>query len=145
MKPGDHHTSVIVWLMNKDGEFLISRRAQGKRAAGMWEVTGGCTVSGETQLDAALREAKEELGLSLNPEAGEIFTNFTSPHSGKDGWAYITVWIFRQDFSLGDIVFQPEETDAARWASADEIREMISAGTFIEYDYIPDLLDYLKN
>ena len=28
--------------------------------------------------------------------------------------------------------------------TADEIREMISAGTFIGYDYIPDLLDYLK-
>jgi len=144
MQKGDYHPSVIVWIVNKNGELLVSRRAPGKRAAGMWEPTGGCTLAGETQLDAALREAKEELGVSLDPDCGEVYKSYTYPHSGNDGWAYITVWIFRQEFVPDDITLQPEETDAARWMSADEIRGMMDEGKFIAYDYIPDLFEYLN-
>lgn len=144
MQKGDYHPSVVVWIINERGEFLISRRAAGKRAAGIWEPTGGCTVSGETQLDAALRETKEELGVSLDPSSGAVFKNYTCPHSGNDGWAYITVWVFRQEVSPDEIILQPEETDAAKWVTAAEIRSLAAEGRFTACDYLDDLLEYLK-
>ena len=144
MTKGDYHPSVTVWIVNQKGEILVSRRAEGKRAAGMWEAAGGCTLSGETQLDAAIREIREELGITLDPGRGEVYKNYTAPHSGNDGWAYITVWIFRQEFSPDDITLQPEETDAAEWMDKDTILGMIAEGKFIGCDYIPDLFDYLN-
>jgi 8-oxo-dGTP pyrophosphatase MutT (NUDIX family) len=49
--------------------FLICRRPLGmRRHAGQWALPGGRLDPDETPLDAALRELKEELGLSLGPD-----------------------------------------------------------------------------
>lgn len=145
MRQGDYHPSVTVWITNDRGEFLISRRAQGRRAAGMWEPTGGCTLAGETQLDAARREVKEELGVTLHPDNGAVYKSYTYPHSSGDGAAYITVWIFREEISPDEIILQPEETDAAKWMTQDEIRALVREGRFVAYDYIDALFDDVKH
>ena len=49
---------------------LLTRRAAGLRAhRGQWALPGGRCDSGETPVEAALRELHEELGLALGPEA----------------------------------------------------------------------------
>jgi len=49
---------------------LLTRRAQGmRRHAGQWALPGGRVDAGESAVDAALREAREEIGLELAPEA----------------------------------------------------------------------------
>lgn len=48
---------------------LLTRRAQGLRShAGQWAFPGGRVEDGESAEEAALRELKEEIGLSLGPE-----------------------------------------------------------------------------
>ena|SRR5579872_1879057 len=50
--------------------FLLTRRAAGLRAhRAQWALPGGRCDAGETPLEAALRELKEELGLDLKPDA----------------------------------------------------------------------------
>ncbi len=70
MREGEYHLSVTVWIANSRGEFLISKRAPAKNSPNMWEPTGGGALAGEESLDAALRETKEELGLTLDPAKG---------------------------------------------------------------------------
>lgn len=41
MQKGEYPLSVSVWILNRQGEFLISKRAPAKTAPGMWETTGG--------------------------------------------------------------------------------------------------------
>src|SRR3981081_1476599 len=49
---------------------LLTLRAAGLRAhRGQWALPGGRCDEGETQVDAALRELHEELGLELKPDA----------------------------------------------------------------------------
>ena len=49
---------------------LLTLRAVGLRAhRGQWALPGGRCDEGETQVDAALRELHEELGLELKPDA----------------------------------------------------------------------------
>jgi 8-oxo-dGTP pyrophosphatase MutT (NUDIX family) len=49
--------------------FLLCRRAaKMRRHAGQWALPGGRLDGGETPLEAAIREVREELGLDLNPE-----------------------------------------------------------------------------
>ena len=146
MKAGDYHPSVSVWIVNSRGEFLISRRAPapGRHAVGMWEPTGGAVVAGEDSLTAALREVREELGLTLEPEQGRVYKSYTYPHSNGDGAAYITVWVFRRDADLDEIVLQPEETSDVMWADADTIRSMMTEGRFIPFDYFDDLCGWIE-
>ena len=37
MQKGEYPLSVSVWILNRQGEFLISKRAPAKTAPGMWE------------------------------------------------------------------------------------------------------------
>jgi 8-oxo-dGTP pyrophosphatase MutT (NUDIX family) len=124
---------VIIWIVNADGEFLITRRAFNKIGfPGMWEAIGGSALAGEDSLTAALREASEESGIALKPENGKLFFQQT------DKTAHYDSWLFRQEFDLADVVLQEGETIDARKATIPEIREMISHGEFIGMDVVPE-------
>lgn len=45
-----------------DGKVLMTRRAAGETSAGYWDFAGGSVEPGETELEAAVREGREELG-----------------------------------------------------------------------------------
>lgn len=73
---GDFHLVVHVWKYNSAGEWLIDKRTpryENDDLGGKWETTGGAAVTGDDSLTAALREAKEELGIDLDPNDGELF------------------------------------------------------------------------
>src|SRR5258708_5343044 len=54
----------------KETALLLTRRAAGLRAhRAQWALPGGRCDAGETQVQAALRELHEELGLELSPDA----------------------------------------------------------------------------
>ena len=54
----------------KETAFLLTRRAAGLRAhRAQWALPGGRCDAGETQIQSALRELREELGLDLKPDA----------------------------------------------------------------------------
>ncbi len=55
-------------LIEKDGKILLSLRQNTGWADNMMTIPGGHTEEGETVVQAAIREAKEELGLDLFPE-----------------------------------------------------------------------------
>jgi 8-oxo-dGTP diphosphatase len=46
----------------KNGHILMTRRAAGESHPGYWDFAGGGVEKGETELQAALREGREELG-----------------------------------------------------------------------------------
>jgi len=45
-----------------DGKVLLTRRSPFESSPGYWDFTGGGVEEGETELEAALREGREELG-----------------------------------------------------------------------------------
>ena len=141
MKPGDYHPSVIVWIVNGRGEFLITQRSPEKRAGGMWETTAGCAVAGEDSLTAALREVREEVGLRLDPADGVVYKEYPYPHVSGDGAAYNTVWVFRTEYDTADVVLQPGETCGFRKADAETVLRMMREGEFIPYDFFGDLCE----
>jgi isopentenyldiphosphate isomerase len=141
MKKGEYHLSVSVWIINKKGEFLISKRTPTQIVPNMWETTGGSATASENSLEAALRETREELGITLNSEKGHIFTKYTYPHSSGDGAAYFEVWIFVQEVDILTVVLQLTETCDVIWASKEKIKRLIENGQFINYTYINELFD----
>lgn len=48
MMAGEYHLVVHVWILNNEGNFLLSRRIPGSGdISGLWQTTGGCAVAGE--------------------------------------------------------------------------------------------------
>lgn len=132
---GDYHIVVHVWIMNSKGEFLITKRAPNKNFPNIWECTGGSAVAGDTSLEAAVREVKEETGLSVLPENGKCIFTFKRRDSFCD------VWLFRQDFDIAEVELQEGETCGAKWADKEEISIMILAGEFFRFSYIDRLFE----
>lgn len=58
-----------------DGDrFLVCRRPLSKRHGGLWEFPGGKLEAGESDLDAARRELREELDVGVASLGRELFT-----------------------------------------------------------------------
>ena len=138
---GAHHLIVDVWIRNKRGEYLISRRAPDKHPEpGRWATTCGSVLAGEDSLTAAIREAQEELGIVLYAENGRRVKRFSIP-----GDCYVDCWLFEQEADIDSVVLQLEETDAAKWATADEIRALSNSDQFLRSRRLPYLEEFLNN
>ena len=67
--PGDYFLHAIDILRCRDGRYILQQRSLKARFyAGVWDVTGGGVKSGETPIEAGIREAQEELGLVIRAE-----------------------------------------------------------------------------
>ena len=67
--PGDYFLHAIDILRCRDGRYILQQRSlKARYYAGVWDVTGGGVKSGETPMEAGIREAREELGLVIRAE-----------------------------------------------------------------------------
>jgi len=131
---GDYHLTVHVWLQHTDGRFLITKRAPNKGYAGLWECTGGSALAGDDSLTAAIREVREETGLTVCPENGQVLLSY-------QGWDWFTdVWLFRQNFPLDAVKLQEGETCDYKWVSAQEILSMNERDEMVPFRYLKDFL-----
>ena len=66
-KHGYYHATIHAWLYTKDGKILMQQRGFTKKTyPGLWDVSvAGHVHAGESIEDAALREIKEEVGLTI--------------------------------------------------------------------------------
>ena len=137
---GGYHIAVQVWIQNSRGEWLISRRSPGKSNPLKWEPTGGSVIAGEDSFDAALREVREELGITLDRRRGRLWST-----SRCDNWenpGFLDVWLFEHDCPIEAIVLQEGETCGAMWADADKLRQLIASGEFARFSHkIPPFTD----
>ncbi len=142
IKQGGFHLVVHVWIRNRKGEYLISKRTPNKTFPNMWECTGGSAVAGENSLSAALREVREELGIALPPEKGNLWKRIVREYGSMPDLC--DIWIFEYDALVETIIFQEGETCGAMWVKKDKIYEMINSGEFVGrnvFSYLDELLE----
>ena len=142
MEEGEYHLTVYVLIENDIGEYLISQRTPNKSFPNSWECTGGNAIAGDDSLTTALKETKEELGIILEPKNGRIVKH--QLRKCVCGHCLADIWLFRQNVDIATVVFAPDETCGARWASRKEVNRMIDEGTFTTwglFTYIDELLD----
>ena len=129
-----YHLVVHVWIRNSKGEYLISQRSANRPTYPlMWECVGGSVVKGEDSLLGAIREAKEEVGVDLMPENGQVL--FTKTRKFIDGKIFndiMDVWLFDYDgeVDLGNAT--TDEVAQVAWMNREQIKELFDANIFVE-------------
>lgn len=128
LPPERYHLVVHVWIRNSRGEWLISQRAANRPSFPLiWECTGGSVTQGEDSLTGAIREAKEEVGVDLDPTQGRLLSSIVRDHFQdiRDDW------LFRYD---GEIDLRNATTDEVadmRWMRVEEIRALYREGKLV--------------
>lgn len=128
MKKDTYHLVVHVVIINSENQMLIQQRQWNKNSApGLWDITvGGSVLAGETSLEGAIRETSEELGIDLNLNQ--------RPHlSVPFDDAYDDIYIVNQEVELNSLMVPNDEVLDTKWASIDEIYEMIDNKSFVNY------------
>lgn len=97
--PGLKRAAVAIALtgVEEAGEtaFLLTRRASGLRAhRAQWALPGGRCDAGESQVQAALRELREELGLDLG---GDAVLGMLDDYPTRSGYLITPVVVWAQD------------------------------------------------
>ena len=136
MNKGEYYLVVFILIKNTDGRFLISKRSENKPGANLWETPGGAAIAGETSIQAALREVKEELGISLQEEKGIFLKRLI--FETTNSWL-ADIWVFNDDINISDIVLQVEEVSDVKLATKDEIFDLIQEGHFFS-DLLADII-----
>lgn len=129
-KEGDYMLCVHMYLLNSDNKFLIQKRSENKEShPGEWDITGGAAISGESSIDAILRETEEEVGIKLNKKDLYYAGRFVKERR------IIEIFFAKKDFKLSDCHVQKEEVDRVELVSYDELISdvLIKRGRSIEY------------
>jgi 8-oxo-dGTP pyrophosphatase MutT (NUDIX family) len=113
-----------IWIFNAAGEFLLQRRSLQKRTSPncLDLAVAGYVLSGETPLHAAIREAREELGITVEEsELKHVGSFVNEPHR-----------IFHETFTLireietSTLTLQVEEFAEVLWMPMDQLREELA-------------------
>ena len=118
-RAGEYGLVVCVWVYDGRGNLLLTRRARGKSFAGTWENSGGAAQAGESSRQAIVRELFEETGIQAAEEDFELLAQ------SRDRYMFYDHYCLRANVPLSKVRLQRGETDAVKWASFDEIHEMI--------------------
>lgn len=132
------HASIEVDNLFAIGEiyfpYLISQRSANRPTYPlMWECVGGSVVKGEDSLQGAIREAKEEVGVDLMPENGQVlFTKTRKIIEGKIFNDIMDVWLFDYDgeVDLGNAT--TDEVAQVAWMNREQIKELFDANMFVD-------------
>ena len=129
------HLWVQVWIKNSKGQYVFSQRAADKNTDPLkWECVAGHSLAGETSVDAAVREAKEEVGITLDPAKGiKLLTRIRERVDGISHFNIHDVWLFESDEKPNlSKALTPEEVAKTGYRSLDEIVEMYKNGETTE-------------
>lgn len=121
-----YHLVVHVWIRNSKGEYLISQRSANRsRYPLMWECVGGSVIKGEDSLQGAIREVKEEVGIDLEPDKGQVlFTKVRKVMEGKIFNDIVDVWLFDYDGEVNLSDATTDEVAQVAWMDRGQIRDL---------------------
>ena len=130
---GFYHLVVHIWIRNSKGEYLISQRSADRPAYPlMWECVGGSVTKGEDSLTGALRETKEEVGLTLSPEDGKlVYSVVGRVVNGVKFTDIVDVWLFEYDGPVSLDQATTNEVAQTDWMTKEQIKELFDTGKLV--------------
>ena len=131
LNPGEFFLAVEVLFINNEKKILIGKRSENKKLyPGMWEMNGGGCQSGETSLEALVREIKEELGIEIDPNKAVLLKTIRNDIRFKD------IWTYNLNVDLKNIKFQEEEVTDAKWVDFEEFKQLLQSDELVDTSHI---------
>jgi isopentenyl-diphosphate delta-isomerase len=126
------HTAVHVWIYNSRGQVLMQLRSPAKVIyPGKWDVSvGGHVAGGQTMVDAAIQETKEEIGIDLKESDLELVginkSSDVHPTIGRRHRIFHWTFIAKKDAGISSLTLETEEVTDVRWIAIDDLKKELA-------------------
>ena len=120
---GKYIKTVIVFIQNSKGEFLIQKTSPQKGSE--WATTGGHIPFGISSIDTMHNEILEELGLDVPQEQLKFIQT-----EKDESYAMQDNYYLRIDVDIASLTLQKEEVEYVRWMTIEEIQTLIAKQDF---------------
>jgi len=143
LKDGEYFLVVHVWIENDNGEFLIQQRAKkSDPIPHQWAITSGIPDQGETPVDAAIRETKEELGITLKKSQLNKCSQIVSDHNRYNTITH--VYHTYANITFDELNIDKNEVMDTAYVTYEEIMRMVNNKTFWDYSALLGVEDYFS-
>ena len=123
----EYRLSCFIWIINDKDEILLQQRlATAKKMPNMWGTTAGGAQAGDTSLQGAMRELKEELGITVNEKEMTFIGSYKRIND------FVEVWLCNKNINTNELVLQQDEVQDTKWVSIEEFKNMVDNGTGIK-------------
>ena len=138
-RQGILHRTAHVWVVRKKDpgyDILLQKRSEEKESfPGMYDTSSaGHIPAGEEPLSSALRELKEELGITASPDdlcaAGTFRIQYEKVFHGRlfrDN-EVTQVYVYREPVAIESLTLQASEVSQVRWFDLDQVWAEIQSG-----------------
>ena len=131
-RDGLPHRTAHVWIVREEAgrtQILLQKRSMEKESfPGMYDTSSaGHIPAGDEPLPSALRELREELGITARPEqlrfAGNCHAQYEKVFHGRlyRDSEYTTVYVYREPVDIDFLTLQKEELSEVRWFDLEEV------------------------
>ena len=145
-KMGLFHATVHIWLYTKEGELLIQKRAVNKDThPGLWDTSvAGHIGAGESIIDSAIREVKEEIGLTITGKDLKKIGVFKSIQKHSKELIYCEfhhTFLSKLKIPLEKLIKQKSEIDDLKLISNIQFKKELNDKE-LSKQYVPHSIEY---
>lgn len=145
------HRIIVVSIIDKNGHILMQQRSINKDSnPGKWDVSAaGHVSSGQTSIEAAIREVSEELGIEIHEEELKYILTYKNKREIKenyiDGQIYDCYIVNRDKIDINDIKVQESEVEQVKLCNFKEFKELIINKKVMNREELyEEIMKYLK-
>ncbi len=129
-KKGYWHRAINVFMINKDNQLLIQKRAASKKKhPNLWDYScAGHLSAGDSSISGAMREIEEELGIKVEEKNMKLIDTLLKSYSPKPDFfenEFQDIYLCLQDIAAEEITLQLEEVAEAKYIPFKEYKQRI--------------------
>jgi len=123
------HKAVHVWIVNDDNEIMLQYRCSEKKFyPDIWDTSfAGHVDSGESSMDAVIREGKEELGIDVDVNKISLLCTIKEQLTYNDMVSneFVDVFLLRDNVELANLVLQDIEVGDVKYMDVDRFFDVL--------------------
>lgn len=145
---GNFHRTAHIWIMNDKKELLLQKRSATKKShPNCWDISGaGHIRAGESVIEGAIRELKEELGVEATEKDLKYIATIKSTKNPKN-MEFGYVYLLRCNKKIEDYIFEDKEVSEVKYVYYEELEKMVEdkvEGLLIHEEEYKYLFKYIR-